>query len=59
MARGPHDEEIEDKDSGTDHARRRLDEFLKKRDPHYKPEDEKDKPEGEAPCKPPPETPDS
>jgi hypothetical protein len=57
MARGPHDDEIEDKDSGTDHARRRLDEFLKKRDPNYKPEDDKDEPGGDAPRKPPLKTP--
>jgi hypothetical protein len=34
MARGPHDNEIEETDPEEDHARKRLEEFLKQRGPN-------------------------
>jgi hypothetical protein len=37
--RGPHDDEIEDQHPEKDHARERLDEFLKRREPNVQPEE--------------------
>jgi hypothetical protein len=52
MARGPHDDEIEEQDPGEDHAKKRLEEFLKRRDPDRKPEEPEDEEGGDAPRKP-------
>jgi len=46
--RGPHDDEIEDPDPGNDHARERLDDFLKRRAPHFKPEERETRTGGES-----------
>ena len=35
--RGPHDDEVEGQNPGKDHARERLDDFLKRREPSAKP----------------------
>lgn len=42
--RGPHDDEIEDQNPDKDHARERLDDFLKRRDPNFKPQERKSHP---------------
>jgi len=39
MPRGPHDQEIDQGDSDEDHARKRLEEFLKLRNPNPLPPD--------------------
>lgn len=49
MAKGPHDEEIEDQDSGEDHAKRRLEELLKRREPARLPAESDEPGSGGAP----------
>ena len=46
MPRGPHDDEIHENDPDKDHARQRLDELLKKREPDSPPADPQDEDEG-------------
>ena len=38
MPRGPHDQNIEEQHPGKDHARQRLDDFMKRREPECAPE---------------------
>ena len=37
MPRGPHDDEIDENDLDKDHARQRLEEFLRQREPNSPP----------------------
>jgi hypothetical protein len=50
MVRGPHDDEIRDPGPGTDRAKQRRDEFLRKRFPEGMPPpaDETDPPDGDV-----------
>lgn len=42
MPRGPHDDEIDESDPDKDHARQRLEEFLRQRGPNPPPAGEDD-----------------